>query len=101
MPRLGKDECIVLRIKPFDSFKIFLTKEENMKIKIFLGLTIAVLVVILFFNVLNAAPGGPDEEAGDGGAVYNRHDYRCPDGVREKTTCISGGCELCSPQYCN
>jgi len=71
-----------------------------MKIKIILGLTIAVLAFILFFNVLNAGPFPPDE-AGGGGATYNRHDYLCPDGVREKTTCISGGSELCDPKYCN
>jgi hypothetical protein len=70
-----------------------------MKIKIFLGLTIAVLVFILFFNVLNAGPGGPDEDSSDG--HYWRYDEDCPNLPKQKTYCVNGGDQLCTPQYCN
>jgi hypothetical protein len=70
-----------------------------MKSKVFFGFAILVLVLVLFFNVLNAGPFPPDEEGG--ADLYNRYDYTCPDGIREKTNCISGGSELCSPKYCN
>ena len=70
-----------------------------MKRKILFGITIFCLVFVLFLNVLNAGPGEPEA---DGGADhYDRYDTRCPDGVTEKTNCLAGGNELCTPQYCN
>jgi hypothetical protein len=39
-----------------------------------------------------------------GGAVYDRTDTNCNDPSkpwREKTNCLAGGRQLCTPQYCN
>ena len=70
-----------------------------MKSKVFFGFAILILVLVLFFNVLNAGPFPPEEEVG--GSLYDRYDYFCRDMITEGTTCISGGSESCSAKSCD
>ncbi len=59
--------------------------------------------VVSFSSPLFALRELPGEDGGSGGGTvtYIRNDYKCPDKVTEKTTCSTGGSQLCTPQYCN
>jgi hypothetical protein len=70
-----------------------------MKSKVFFGFAIVVLVLVLFFNVLNAGPFPPEEEVG--GSLYDRYDYNCQDMIREGRFCLPEGSESCSPISCD
>ncbi len=50
---------------------------------------------------LDTSTSDPNGGGPTSGSTWSRYDSRCPDGVKEKTNCLSGGNEQCTAKYCN
>ncbi len=71
---------------------------------LFFAAIVILLLVVAFTTISIPALEEPDPEGmggGGGGTLWRRKDERCPDRIREKTTCTRGGLQDCTSQYCN
>ena len=76
-----------------------------MKKKIFVIVSIIILVSVCFFNVLFALDPDPSEDGGGigggGGQTWWKEKKDCSDKIRQKILCTAGGWDQCEATYCN